>query len=220
MIRAVLVASALARAAPSIAPAALLEPADAGELAQTLADATEAQDVCYGWYADVDGAPETGSSFGPDVDVLSRPCERWVRLVATIDYVPEYAEGEDSARVDVSSSFPNGPTARDLADLGLTSAGLLGENDDVTLMGMVEALPLLTADRAGVPYVPAPETTTPVPAQDVPTGAPATSDWLRTRWELLVACAGAIVLGGLLVVRGLAARTLRRPLAPPRETEG
>jgi hypothetical protein len=171
----------------------LLQPADETELAQSLADAAEEQDVCYGWKVFINGSvTDQGSSLGP-----GRPlgtgigCERHAQLEADLIYTCDSCEGEDSAAIRIVSNLPHPPTVNDLSDLGYSASDLLGDKDDVTLIDMVGALPLITAQRGDAPFVEY-EPATNVPSADGPTNTPG-SDMLRDRWFALV------LFGGLLV---------------------
>ncbi|MDQ3787653.1 MAG: hypothetical protein M3422_10475, partial [Actinomycetota bacterium] len=108
----------LVLAAPATATAdVIFDPADADDLAATLAEATAAQDVCYGWNVQVDdqvsGASESvGSDRGAGVPVDESSCSKYVRLDVFITWTSESSESEDSASFDVVSS-PGGPGRSD-----------------------------------------------------------------------------------------------------------
>jgi hypothetical protein len=199
--RAALIAGLVALGcALAVAPAqaGVLAPDDAAELAQSLADASEEQGICYGWNVanNFDGVPDVGSSAGPAVPEsgLEQNCKLgFVELTGSIDYACDSCDDSDSASVSIRSTFANGPTADDLAALGLDAGDLTGDNDDTTLINMVSALPLLAADRGLAPYL-AYEPATAVPVADRATGKPG-SDLLRDSWPLLAFCAFLIVAG-------------------------
>lgn len=190
-------AALLVVAAP--AHAGILAPQDAAELAQTLAEAQDDQGVCYGWNVtnNFSDTPDVGSSTGgPGVALVpvQRSCPRGaVVLVGDIDYSCDSCEASDSASVGISSSLRDPPTVEDLEGLGLDAGALTGEDDDTTLVNMVNALPLLVADRGNAPYV-AYEPATTVPAADRATDKPG-SDLLRDSWLGLLFF-GALVLAG------------------------
>lgn len=226
-----LLALALTLGVAAPARAAVLEPADAEELAAALAEVTEEQDVCYGWNVLItdgtggDESPDVGSSLGVGTDPASDAarCPRWVRLDASIRYTSEFSEYEDTAAVEVTSNLDRAPTTADLAGEGLTAAQLLGDEDDTTLVRMVELLPLFVARNGEAPYAQAQPAAT-VPEADVPTGTPG-DDTLRTNLPGLVLAGGAVVLGAALIAwsfilhrrrRGLRALPDRPPGAPPR----
>jgi hypothetical protein len=186
---------ALAAAAP--AQAGILAPEDAAELAQSLAEAQEEQGVCYGWNVtnNFDGTPDVGSGTGgPGAILIPTTCTKgYVQLEGSIDYACDTCESEDSASVSINSSFPNGPTVKDLEALGLRGGALTGDDDDTTLINMVNALPLLVADRGLAPYLEYEQATT-VPATDHATNKPG-SDFLRDTWIQILLFVG-LILGG------------------------
>ena len=228
MTRLLAVALALACAlvlAVVVAPAqaGILTAEDATELAQALAEAQEEQDVCYGWNVrnNFAATPDVGSSVGgPGAMPLSSSstCRKgFAILEGSIDYSCSSCESEDSASVSIASNLPNPPKVSDLEDLGLKAGDLTGDKDDTTLVNMVEALPLLVADRGNAPYIeyeqaPAKD----VPATDHATGKPG-SDVLRDSWFLLVLCA-ALILGGpafYFYKRSQMPKTVRPDPPPP-----
>lgn len=177
-----------------VAHAQLLDPADAAELAQSLAEAQEEQDICYGW--EVAGSVvDSGSSVdGPGAVTQLRACERYVLLLGDVTYACESCDSEDSASVIIETSFPDGPTAEDLERIGFNGSELTGDNDDRALFNMVAALPLLVSDRGLAPPVPAETPAAAVPATDRATDTPGSDLW-RDRWFLLL-------LSGFLLVAG------------------
>ncbi len=188
---------ALALAAP--AQAGIVAPEDAAELAQTLAEAQEEQDICYGWAVgnNFDSSGDLGNSrTGPNQQFIEIPgtCPKgYVVLNGDIRYACESCESEDSASVSIDSNLPDPPTVKDLESLGLKAGDLTGDKDDTTLINMVNALPLLAAERGNAPYV-AYEEAKAVPAQDHPTDKPG-SDFLRDAWLKLVLFGGLVVTG-------------------------
>lgn len=199
MIRAAALAVLLALALTAPAQAGIVSPEDAAELAQTLAEAQEEQDVCYGWSVGNDFAEseDVGSSTGgPGVALAASrsACRRGaVVLEGQIHYACGSCEDSDSARVSISSNLPDPPTVDDLKSLGLKAGALTGDKDDTTLVNMVEALPLLVADRGDAPYVEYEQAKT-VPATDHATDKPG-SDVLRDTWIQLVLFGGLIMAG-------------------------
>lgn len=173
----------------------IMEPADQAELAQSLADAQAEQDVCYGWDVTLNGvrADSGSSTAGPGRPLSPGECARWAVLVADIVWTCESCEAEDSASFDVRSNLEDAPTRQDVLDLGYTESDLVGEEDDVALFEMVGALPLLAAQRGNAEPV-AFETPSAVPGSDRPENSPG-SDFLRTRWPVLLLCVGLIALG-------------------------
>ena len=220
-----LLAGLLAGAALATPAAAtpVLDEADAVELAQALAEATEVQDVCYGWRVDLrddSGGPsgeDVGSSRGPDVALDPAACQRWVLLEGAIHYTSETSEFEDDAAVRISSNLTPAPSMADLQQLGVTGS-LTDEDNDVVLLNMVEALPLAVASNGQAPYVEFETAQTPVAGQGEPTGTPG-SDVMRQWWPLMVLCVLAIVAGVVMLVGRLAglAGARRGPTAEPRQ---
>lgn len=202
MIRALLLAVVLALLAAVPAQAGILAPGDAADLAQSLADAQEEQEVCYGWevrnnFSETD---DLGSSTGgPDRALVptlgTQGCAKgFVVLRGDVNYSCDSCESEDSASVSIAAvGMASPPTVGDLEAIGLKAGDLTGDKDDTTLINMVEALPLLVADRGNAPYLPY-EPATGVPAADHATGKPG-SDFLREEWGFLLLF-GVLLLGG------------------------
>jgi hypothetical protein len=200
--------AALAAAATAImtfaAPAGalpILEAPDATELAQALAEATEDQDVCYGWKVTVydygggaDGIDQ-GSSLGVGQTAVQSQCPRYVVFEAYITYTSSASESEDSASFDVASNIPGAPTASDLRDNGISGGGLLGADDDQVVANAALLLPALMAEKGLAEPISLEANTQPLPASDRATGTPG-SDWLR-KYGAAVAVAALILLGGL-----------------------
>jgi hypothetical protein len=175
----------------------LLQPADEAELAQDLADATEEQDVCYGWKVFINGSvTDQGSSSGPGRPVgTAIGCRRIAELQADLIYTCDSCEGEDDGSIRIESNLPHPPTVDDLSDLGYHASDLLGDKDDVSLIDMVGALPLITAQHGDAPFIEY-EAATNVPSKDGPTNTPG-SDMLRDRWFALVLFGGLLLFGPL-----------------------
>ncbi|MGB3437201.1 MAG: hypothetical protein WBA97_00500 [Actinophytocola sp.] len=188
-------------AAPSTASAdVIFDPADADDLAATLAEATAAQDVCYGWHVKVSDpisgpAESVGSDLGAGKPVDTVSCSKYVILDVSITYTSESSESEDSASYGVSSSS-GGPSTSDLDDLGLDWDGLTGEDPDVVIGNAVAALPLLAADKGmGEPIEAAPAT------GDAPADASLTddpgSDFWRNSGGLILWAVGLLLAAGV-----------------------
>lgn len=173
---------------------------DAAELAESLAEATEEQGICYGWQANVwDGQTgqrlvDVGSGAGPGVPVDRQTCLRWMVFLAEIRYEPETSESEDRAVMRVESNLPDAPTAASLRDLDISDRDLVGNRDDVVLFNAVSGLPLLAAQNGLAPYVSAAPNTASIPSEDQPTGKPG-SDITRTYWPLIALAGLALVFG-------------------------
>lgn len=201
----VVLALLLALAGPAAA-APLLSDGDATELAQSLAEATAEQGVCYGWNVVVSdqsggqGGIDSGSSGGPGAPVqtaVSLDCTRTVVLEGSVTYTCESCEAEDSSSATVRSSFPGGPTTSDLEALGLEGGQLKDDDGDVVLANMVGALPIIAASKGVASPLEAAALTGPTgaAATDRATGTPSTPDWLRESWLALAVCLLAIVAG-------------------------
>jgi outer membrane biosynthesis protein TonB len=203
-------------AAPGVASAdVIFDPADADELAATLAEATDDQGVCYGWKVNVDnvGVPETstGSNQGAGT-TIDGSCAKYVELTAQITYTSESSESEDSASYDLSSS-PGGPTRADLDALDLDWDGLTGEDPDVVIGKAVTALPLLAADKGmAKPIEAAPETGA-APADAQLTDDPG-SDWWRESGGAVLWGVGLLLAGGLFAWWVLKTNRVRRRPRP------
>jgi hypothetical protein len=206
-----LAALATLMTAPAAANAALLEPADAAELAQSMADATDEQGVCYGWEIRVDdqggyggGGLEAGSNQGPGRPLDRTQCPRYVVLQGTVRYVSESCDCEDAADISIDSNLSKPPTTDELDEVGPGAGDLLGDQDDIALINMVEALPLTVAEHGEAPYLQFESSSAPPAERGAPTNHPGVPDSLRERWPLLV-LALLMIVGGL----GWLAATLR-----------
>ncbi len=200
----------LALAAPGARATPLLDEGDAVELAQSLAEATEAQGICYGWAVAVEdqtGGPsglDEGSNLGPDVPLTAQSagCERRVVLQGQVVYTCESCEGEDASAADVQGSFPQAPTLADVEELGFDAGSLKNDDGDTVLVNMVGALPLLTASAGAAEPVPLDTEGAPQPGpEDVATGTPSTPDWLRDSAGVLALCLALIVAGLLWLLK-------------------
>ena len=187
--------------APPAGALPVLAEADANELAQALAEATEDQDVCYGWEVTVydyggggDGI-DRGSSLGVGKTANAAECARWVIFEATLVYTSASSESEDSASFSVTSNVAGAPTSADLRDNGISEGGLLGNNDDQTVANATLLLPALMAEKGLAEPISLEANTQALPAGDKATGTPG-SDWLR-KYGPAVAFAALVFLGGL-----------------------
>jgi hypothetical protein len=189
-------------AAPGTASAdVIFDPADADDLAASLAEAYTDQNVCYGWQVTVNDVSTTdksvGSNFGAGKPVTDGSCDKTVEFQATITYTSESSEAEDSASYDVTST-PPGVTRDDLDALGIDFDGLTGEDPDVAIGKAVVALPLLAADKGlADPLAATPDNAT--PAADAQLTDDPDSDWWRDRGGMLLWGVGLLLAGGLFV---------------------
>jgi hypothetical protein len=204
-------------ALPGVATAdVVFDPADADELASVLAEATTAQDVCYGWEVVVDDAvagrsESVGSNLGAGMRLSTAGCTQSVQFNAYITYTSESSESEDSASYDVVSTV-GGPTKADLDGLNLDFDSLTGEDPDVIVGKAVAALPLLAADKGMTnPIEAQPETAT-APADAQLTDDP-DSDWWRNNGGALLWGVGLLLGGG--VFAWWAFRTSRKAWRAP-----
>ncbi len=183
----------LVAAVPAAQAVPVLDAADAAELAAVLADAGEAQGVCYGWSVLVNdqGGGGSGQDLGSNRgvgEIVDLACPRQVTLSGTVEYTCGSCEAEDSASISVDANFEGAPTVADLEALGFSADDLLADDNDIALINMVGALPLITASNGAAPPVSGPmaaEADKPAPG-DGPTGTPSTPDWLRDSWLGLV----------------------------------
>lgn len=209
----------LGGAAPAGALPVLAE-ADATELAQALAEATEDQDVCYGWdvtvydYGGSGDGSDQGSSLGvgkpADAVANAAECARWVIFEATLVYTSASSESEDSASFSVRSNVVGAPTSADLRDNGVTEGALLGNDDDQTVANATLLLPALMAEKGLAAPISLEANTQALPAGDKATGTPG-SDWLR-KYGPAVAFAALVFAGGLGWAAWIFLR--ERPFAP------
>ena len=213
-------------AAPASAANPVLDPEDDAEVAAALAEATEVQDVCYGYVLAVDdgdtgawGGTYAASSGGAGVRASEADgCSGGVvELVARITYTSDFSEAEDSASWDLLSDVP-GLSISDVEDQGLSAGDLLDDGSSAaTLQNAVLSLPRLAAERAGLQPVVLEPNASPLPEGAQPTGTPG-SDWLREHLVLLALSVGAVLAGLVALVaafpRGRRGRPL--PAGPPR----
>ena len=214
---AVLVALAIATAAPAAAENPVYDADTAADMAAGLAEATEVQGVCYSVVLQVSDPSGQWhgvyvvSSAGVDLPPPPTGCKGLVQLRAFLEYVPEYSEGADTASWVVESSF-GGVSTADLERNGLSATKLLDDAEsEQVLLNATLALPRLTAevDKAVPPIVLTPATASP-PSDARATDRPG-SDRLRQHRSSLIVL-GLIALGGLGWAYSLV-RAARRP--PP-----
>jgi hypothetical protein len=197
----------------------IISASDANELAQSLADSTSSQGICYGWRANVSddsGGPsgvDEGSGQDPNSAAPAQRCSKYVILQADITYTCNSCEANDSASYSILTNLPNAPTSQDFQQLGVAkTSDLLGNNDDTALINTVEAMPLIMSEKGAARAIPADLSAKPS-ATDHPTGSGSDTPHVSP---------GLIVLGGLLFLGGLtwvgvelANRNRPRPLGAP-----
>lgn len=201
----------------------VFEPAAARDLADLLAEATNAQDVCYGWtvqVADVETrsqAQSTGSNFGPgrSLDSAGSSCRYAVEFTADIVYARASSDFDDSVSWTVTSRPPGGPGKDDLDRLELfDKADLAGDNLDLAVARAVAALPQLAASAGIAPPLTAAPATSAPPDVGSLADSPG-SDFLRRAGGLLAF--GAVLLAGGLAFGAFAlysSRSRREPIRP------
>jgi hypothetical protein len=206
-------------ASPASAANPVLDPEDDAELAQALAEATEVQDVCYGYVLAVDdgdtgewGGTYAASSGGEGVRATDADgcSDGVVELVARITYTSDFSEAEDSASWELVSDVP-GLSIGDVEEQGLSSGDLLDDGASAaTLQNAVLSLPRLAAERAGLQPVVLEPNASPLPEGAMPTGTPG-SDWLRENLVLLALSVGAVLAGLVALVAAFPRGRGRRP---------
>jgi hypothetical protein len=214
--------------APGVASAdVLFDPADAEELAATLDEAYQAQDVCYGWSVTIDNVGSTdesvGSNFGAGTSISDVPtgesCSASVEFTASITWTSESSESEDSGSYSVFTDGGDRPDTTDLDSLELISVeGLIGDNGDAEVYKAVSALPLLASDAGladPIEATPAAEGEAGSDAQ--PTNSPSSDFWrnngMMILWGSVILIAGvAFAVYVLRTSRGYSSpsRTIRR----------
>ena len=204
-------ALAAALAAVATMPAAhalpILDTVDAEELAADLAEATEAQGICYGWAVQVqdDGGSLTGADVGSNLGVGKRPsgsaCPKWIMFTANIHYTSESSESEDSSSWDVVSNV--GIERKLLERLGISGSRLLSGNDDLVILDATRALPALAAEAGLAPPIELEAAAAAdVPDADGPTGSHG-SDWTRQYGAPLAVGIVLVLFGAAWIVASL-----------------
>lgn len=196
---ALLAAATIVAGAGSASALPILDPEDAAEVVQELAEATEVQGICYGWDVTVNDAAGTysgvdlGSSRG--VGVPAQACDRWMVFEAFLTYTSESSETEDSATFRVTSNVMGAPREQDLRVVGIDGDALLGVTDDLAIINAARALPALAAERGLVPPLVLERNNEDIPAVDRP--SPGTgSDWTRNYGDHLLLSV-LFMIGGL-----------------------
>jgi hypothetical protein len=206
-------------AAPPAAAEPYLTAEDAAELVEILAEATDRQDVCYGWAVDVSdgsGGPsglDARSGRGVGNLASADGCRRWVELRGQVWWTAQTSDRDDDSVFEVvADGLRDPPTAADLAELGIPDNALVRDDGDVALYEAMLALPRIVADRGEAPPLELEPAASAPPAGSVPTGQPVLPDWLRQRWPVL---GSGILL--LLLAAALAAAAVFPPDRRPRD---
>jgi hypothetical protein len=207
-------------AAPASAANPVLDPEDDAEIAEALAEATEVQDVCYGYVLAVDdgdtgewGGAYAASSGGAGVRATDADgcSDGVVELVARISYTSDFSDAEDSASWELVSDVP-GLSIGDVEDQGLSSGDLLDDGASAAvLQNAVLSLPRLAAERAGLEPVVLEPNASPLPDGARPTGTPG-SDWLRENLVLLGLSVAAVLAGLVALVAAFPRGRRGRPV--------
>jgi hypothetical protein len=190
------------------------------ETAAQLARATAEQDICYGWRLDSanGGSPVSrGSNLGDGIAVDSDPqrCPAWVEVRASVSYVPDSSESEDSATVGVQTSpgLSIGPTIEaSLSRFGIDEQAFV-DDPGWAVAHAALVLPLLTAEAGAAE--PAATPTAPATAASRALPDPGNDFW-RDRWVFVLVAAGLVLLAGLFVTIGVVAGRRQRVPAQPR----
>jgi hypothetical protein len=222
---AALLLASLTVAVPAAAANPVLDPEDDAEIAEALAEATEVQDVCYGYVLAVDDGDtgEWGGTYAASSRGTVRPSDALgctdgvVKLVARITYTSDFSEAEDSASWELVSDVP-GLTISDVEDQGLSADDLLDDGRSATtLRAAVLSLPRLAAERGGLQPVVLTPNDEALPEGARPTGTPG-SDWLREHLVLLALSVGAVLAGLVALVAAFPRGRGRLPGRPTAST--
>jgi hypothetical protein len=217
---AVLVGLAIATASPASAENPVYDADTAAEIAAAFAEATEVQGVCYAVSLNVDDY-DTGvyegtyvvSSAGVDQRPAEALCSRGsVELQATVRYVSEYTEAEDSASWFVLSTL-GGFGEVDLARSGFSAGSLLKDDEsEQVLLNAALSLPRLTAETVdGVPPLVLTPSTQAPPSDAAATNRPGSDRFRQHKTEVVLLV--LVALGSSLWAYTLLRRP-RRPWSP------
>ncbi|WP_026910841.1 hypothetical protein [Patulibacter minatonensis] len=191
-------------------PGILLDAADRVELAQTLAEATDDTDVCFGYQVSLSGSgaadrDEVLSNDGPDQRPGGPSCAKgYVVVNVSLNYTSSSSESEDSAGWSVVTDVPgltgSEATKRLEGLTGVSDGDLLGNDDDLALRNLTAALPLVL-DGAEPAEETAVAPTGAAPNDDRLTGSPG-SDWIRAHGVGIAIAVGLLLVALFLLVRG------------------
>lgn len=151
------------------ANAAAFAPADATELQDLMADAQEAQKICYSYFlriSDSNGSESTnegGASWTTERNANTVPngtgCTKHIALTANVRYTSAASESEDSAGYGLTvQNLPSRQTDNVLQRqvrerLDISEKSLLDNYDDAVFNAM-KALPGIVASLGVAPYLP------------------------------------------------------------------
>lgn len=173
-----------------------------------LAQATEHQDICYGWRLTfTDNYNSTGTHTSTSVPPPS--CPSWVVLEASVTWTSSSSESNDYGTVRLQSSPDLAgklPSQSALSEAGITDDAFTDYPSGALYTGL-QALPLLMVESAGVPTVP-PASTSAAPTSVQPAWQPDSSDNWRENGSLIILGVVALLLALLLVAGGVV--SLRR----------
>jgi hypothetical protein len=183
------------------------EPAARTETVARLAQASAAQNICYGWrLQSSQGLVSAGSNLGDGATVDGDPvrCPTWIEIQAWVRYTDESSESPDTAAVGVAHSAGiAAPSGRLLERFGLDDNAFI-DDPAWAICQAAMLLPLLAAE-AGLAE-PVPEAATGPQAEPAPLPE-AGSDFWRARWISFAIAGFLLLLAGTLL---LIARTERR----------
>ncbi|WP_432972778.1 hypothetical protein [Dactylosporangium sp. CA-233914] len=177
---------------------------DAQSVADDLARAAKAHEVCYGWQLLDSTTPvSSGSNLGPGVKVSDRAdeCPRYIEVRGTYHWYPDSSESEDYARYSIVSNVTGG---RDIDPAGLDRLGAgpsrLLDDPAAAILDAAEALPLLAQEAGAVSGTVAEPSLSASPAPLSSGG----SDFWRDRWVLVVISGSFLLAAVVTAVLGFA----------------
>jgi hypothetical protein len=125
-------------------------------------------------------------------------------VVFTADYTYDSVNEEwTSVTVDVESNLARTPSTADLADAGITSQSLLGDDATARLGDAIGALPMIVAEQGGAPAVPEATTATPPPGDRLASPGIGRYVWMGL--------AIIMIIGGLAWIAVAAVRSRTKP---------
>ncbi len=199
---------------PATAHARMLDPQDAIDLAQTLADVGDDQDVCYQWNVTIRGGSgdEVGSSQNPDGPITDpAACTGGIAtFTASLTYTCSSCEAEDSIgsrRLELTGDLAGAFTMRDVDRVSKAGgSALLGNSDDLALRNTMMAIGQLVNDSGRVPRAAFEPSTSGAGTSDGPDRI-RRSDWVRINTPTILTAIALVGIAAFLV--GYALRRLR-----------